>query len=186
MCLTALIGCRQQMAEQPRYNPMEESAFWPDGRSARPLEPGTVPRGYLRSDSDLYEGMTARRWWNGTTDRNARTIDEFPFTVTMDVLERGRERFNITCTVCHDRLGHGMGKIPQRGYVQPPSFQIDPVRKQPVGHYYRVITNGWGAMPALNDQVTPRDRWCIVAYIRALQASQDEEYLEKLEKEKRR
>jgi mono/diheme cytochrome c family protein len=182
VALAAGAGCRQQMAEQPRYDPMEESAFWADGRSARPLEPGTVPRGYLRADGLVYDGMYPRRWWTGLNDRNARTVDEFPFTVTAEVLERGREQFNIRCAVCHDRVGHGQGKVPQRGYVQPPSYHLDPVRKQPVGHYYRVITNGWGAMPAFNDQVTPRDRWCIVAYIRALQASQDEAFLETLEK----
>jgi mono/diheme cytochrome c family protein len=187
------------MDQQPRYNPMDESSFWSDGHSYRPQEPGTLPRGHLRNDSLLYEGRVG---WDvdaasaasvvgsstsplpavillGTVGRDA---DMFPFTVTEEVLKRGRDRFNIYCAVCHDRVGHGQGKIPQRGYVQPPSYHLESVRSKPVGHYYRVMTYGWGAMPAFNDQVTPPDRWAIAAYIRALQASQDENFLKELER----
>jgi mono/diheme cytochrome c family protein len=154
------------MADQPRYDPMEESKFFPDGQSARPLLPGTVARGHLRDDDAFFDPPAhGARWWN-------REPDVFPMEMTLDVLKRGRERFNIYCAVCHDRLGTGNGRIVQRGYVQPPSYHGQRLRDAPVGHFFRVITNGHGAMPTLADQVPPRDRWAIVGYIRALQQSQ--------------
>ncbi len=154
--LLALAGCSQQMADQPKYKPLTASSFFDDGRSARPLVEGTVARGSLEDD-------------RLKVPPNA---DTFPFPITREVLERGRERFNIYCSVCHGRLGDGNGMIPRRGFRHPPSYHSDKLRAAPVGHFFDVITNGFGAMPDYAAQVPPRDRWAIIAYIRALQLSQ--------------
>ncbi len=152
-----LAGCSQQMAQQPKYAPLSASSFFEDGRSARPLVRGTVPRGQLALDS-----LSA--------SKDARA---FPFPVTREVLERGRERFDIFCSVCHGRLGDGNGMIPQRGFRHPPSYHIDRLRQAPLGHFYDVISHGFGAMPDYATQIPPRDRWAIIAYIRVLQFSQN-------------
>ena len=159
--LTLTAGCRQDMHDQPKYEPLEESPFFEDGRSARPLLPETVPRGYLREDAHLYTGKA------GNAD-----AETFPFPITGEVLERGRERFNIFCSVCHGRLGDGEGMIARRGFRRPPSYHIDRLRQAPVGHFFDIITNGFGAMPDHATQIPVRDRWAIIAYIRALQRSQ--------------
>jgi mono/diheme cytochrome c family protein len=189
-------GCRQDMASQPRYNPLSESAFFPDGQSARPLPADTIARGHLREDVDLYEGGSglegpsrdAAGLAGGVLAVGAlrRDVDVFPFEMTEELLKRGRERFNIFCAVCHDRLGTGYGKVVQRGYVRPPSYLGERLRKAPVGHFYTVITNGHGAMPALADQVPPLDRWAIVGYIRVLQYSQGRELKDLPEAERAR
>jgi mono/diheme cytochrome c family protein len=155
-------GCRLDMHIQPRYNALAKSDFFADQRSARPPVPGTVARGELRADSYFYTGKF------GDTP-----ADYMPFPVTMEVLARGRERFNIYCAPCHSRLGDGNGMIPQRGFRHPPSYHIERLRKAPLGYFFDVMTNGFGAMPDYAAQVEPRDRWCIVAYIRALQLSED-------------
>jgi|SRR5262245_13648074 len=160
--LVLLTSCRQQMAEQPRYDPLESSVLWDDGQSARPLVEGTVARGELRDDEQFYSGGS------GTS-----VAVEFPFTITMEVLRRGQERFNIFCAPCHDRTGSGSGMIVQRGYSRPPSYHTDILRRQPVGHFFRVISQGFGAMPSFAAQIPAADRWAIIAYIRALQQSQN-------------
>jgi mono/diheme cytochrome c family protein len=149
------------MHVQPRYDPLASSTFFDDGRSARPAIPGTVARGQLRLDDHLYTGKV-----------NGALVDTFPFPVTRPVLERGRERYNIYCSPCHDYLGTGHGMIVQRGFQPPPSYHNDRLRQAPVGHYFDVITNGFGAMRSYADRVPPEDRWAIIAYIRALQLSQ--------------
>ena len=155
------LGCRQQMADQPRYNPLAPSAFFADGQSARPLVPGTVARGQLRDATPLYTGKSG-----------AAFVDTFPLPVTRAVLARGQERYNIYCAPCHDRLGTGDGMIVRRGFRRPPSFHLDRLREAPVGYYFDVITQGFGAMQDYAAQIPPRDRWAIIAYIRALQLSQ--------------
>lgn len=157
-----LAGCRQDMHDQPRYKPLRPSSFFADGRSSRPLVEGTVPRGYLRQDTLYYTGKVGNQLTN-----------EFPFPITVAVLHRGEERFNIYCSPCHSRLGDGNGMIARRGYRHPPSFHTDALRRAPVGHFYDVMTNGWGSMPDYAEQVTPQDRWAIAAYIRALQYSEN-------------
>jgi mono/diheme cytochrome c family protein len=154
--LLLLGGCRQQMADQPKYRPLSASSFFDDGRSARSLIAGTVPRGGLAED-------------NLNAPKDAAN---FPIPLTTELLARGRERFNIYCSVCHGLLGDGNGMIPRRGFRHPPSYHTDRLRQAPVGHFYDVITNGFGAMPDYAAQVPPRDRWAIIAYIRALQLSQ--------------
>ncbi len=160
-CLS-LSACQQQMADQPRYKPLARSEFFGDERSARPLVEGTVARGHLNADELFY---------NGTV--NGKPADTFPFPITKEVLLRGQERFNIFCAPCHDRAGTGQGMIVRRGFRPPPSYHIDRLREAPVGHFFAVITHGFGVMPDYAAQVPVRDRWAIIAYVRALQLSQN-------------
>jgi len=160
-CLLLTTACRQDMHDQPRYEPLEASTFFADGRSARPLVAGTVARGALEADEFFYTGKA-----NGTL------VDTFPFPVTREVLLRGQERYNIFCSPCHDGVGNGQGMIVQRGFRRPPSFHDDRLRQAPVGYFFEVITKGFGTMYDYADRVPPRDRWAIIAYIRALQFSQ--------------
>jgi mono/diheme cytochrome c family protein len=156
-----LAGCRQDMQDQPRFKPLAKSDFYTDLRSARPPVEGTVARGQLHEDSYLYTGKLGNN-----------PGDYLPFPVTSDVLARGRERFNIYCAPCHSRTGDGNGMIVQRGFRAPPSYHTERLRKAPLGYFFDVMTNGFGAMPEYASQIPPRDRWSIVAYIRALQLSQ--------------
>jgi hypothetical protein len=155
-------ACQQEMADQPRLDPLEASSFFRDGRAARPLVPGTVARGTLPEDEELRTGKVG-----GVLALN------FAFPVTKEVLHRGRERYEIFCTPCHDHTGSGQGMIVRRGFRRPESFHAERLRQAPPGHFVDVITNGFGAMKDYSAQVAPRDRWAIAAYIRALQLSQD-------------
>ena len=163
-CLGAIAmlvsGCRLDMHAQPKYLPYEPTTFFGDGRSERQPVPGTVARGHLRLDELLYTGK-----------ENGVLADKFPFPITREDLERGRERYNIYCTPCHDYTGTGNGMIVQRGFPPPPSFHIDRLRAAPAGHFFDVITNGDGAMYNYAARVEPEDRWRIAAYIRVLQLS---------------
>lgn len=149
------------MHVQPKYKPYEPSSFFDDGRSERPVVPGTVARGHLEIDEHLYQGKI-----------NGALAETFPFPITRQDLERGRERYNIYCAPCHDYTGSGHGMIVQRGFSPPPSYHIDRLRQAPVGHLFDVMTNGYGAMHSYASRVAPEDRWRIAAYIRALQLSQ--------------
>jgi mono/diheme cytochrome c family protein len=161
MLLTS--GCRIDMHVQPKQNPLSRSDFYPDQRSARPLVDGTVARGELHSDTYFYTGKIGDN-----------PGDVMPFPVTREVLERGRERFDIYCAPCHSRVGDGNGFIPSRGFTRmPPSYHIPRLQKAPLGYFFDVMTNGFGVMPDYASQISPEDRWKIVAYIRALQLSQN-------------
>jgi mono/diheme cytochrome c family protein len=155
-------GCRLDMHVQPRYNPYDPSDFFSDGQSARIPAAGTVPRGEVPSGPQelMYTGKM-----------NGAVADAVPFPVTRQVLDRGRERFNIYCEPCHGLTGDGDGVIVQRGFRHPPSLHSDQLRAAPAGHLFDVISNGFGAMYPYGYRVMPRDRWAIVAYIRALQLS---------------
>ena len=156
-------GCRQDMHVQPRYNPFDPTDFFEDGQSARMPVAGTFPRGELTAGPEgelLYTGKV-----------NGAPAEAFPFPVTREVLNRGRERFNIYCEPCHGMSGDGDGMIVQRGFRRPPSLHADHLRAAPAGHFFDVITNGFGVMYPYGYRVAPRDRWAIVAYIRALQLS---------------
>jgi cytochrome c553 len=159
-CLALYCGCRQGMYNQPKYKPLAESELFADGASARPLVPHTVARGYLNDDEHFYTGKI-----------NGVLVETFPFPITRDVLQRGRERFDIYCSVCHGRTGDGNGMIVQRGFPVPPSYHIDRLHQAPVGHFFNVMTNGYGVMYSYAARVDPPDRWAIAAYIRALQLS---------------
>jgi mono/diheme cytochrome c family protein len=215
-------GCRQDMHDQPKYEPHEPSAFFEDGRASRPLVEGTVPRGELKDDSLLYTGrlaggagnqgaatsstggglsgsgqgagLTAGEGASGGSTVNPRAnlvpqatqvrgiagegqtgagfADAFPFPITAEVMDRGQERFNIYCAICHDRTGSGNGMIVRRGYRRPPPLSEERLVKAPAGYFFDVITNGFGSMPSYSEQIPVRDRWAIVAYVRALQMSQ--------------
>jgi mono/diheme cytochrome c family protein len=154
-------GCRQDMHDAPRVDAYEATDAFPDGRGNRPVVEGTVARGHLNDDELLYTGKV-----------NGQLADEFPFPVTKAVLERGHERFNIYCSPCHGQTGMGNGMIVSRGLRPPPSYHDEKLRTQPVGHFFDVMTNGFGAMQDYRAQVDVTDRWAIAAYIRALQLSQ--------------
>lgn len=217
-------GCRQDMHDQPRYEPLEPSTFFEDGRGSRPPVEGTVARGSLREDSEFFTGRAGGNGRAGgaaqgqqpsnigTTETGTTSVSgtgaggtgatrgttmtggaaltnqgaaqssdvfaqyegfvtAFPYPVTKEVLDRGEERYNIFCSVCHSRTGDGNGMVVRRGYRKPPSFHEDRLRQAPVGYYFDVITNGFGAMPDYSAQITARDRWAIIAYLRALQRS---------------
>ena len=156
----ALVGCRQDMHDAPSYDPLQQSTFFADGAASRPLVPNTVARGQLRADEHFYLGKV-----------NGQVATEFPIPVTKEVLDRGQERFNVYCAPCHGRTGEGNGMIVQRGFRAPPSYHEERLRNVPVGYFFDVMTNGFGAMQDYSAQVTVTDRWAIAAYIRALQLS---------------
>lgn len=167
-------GCRRAMYDQPRYKPLAASAIFRDGASARPLEPGTIARGQLDEDELLHTGRL-----------NGQLADQFPFPIDRPALERGRERFMISCSPCHGATGDGRGMIVQRGFPPPPPLYgkaassptgSEPtyadLRDAPVGHFFDVITHGHGTMYSYASRIGVDDRWKIAAYIRALQLSQ--------------
>jgi len=169
------LGCRKEdMSEQPKfYKPYKESSMFADGTTARPIPAGTIARGHLELEEDHYTGRM-----------NGSEIDYIPIPITRADLDRGQQKFLIYCSVCHSAVGDGDGMIVQRGMVRPPSLvRLDrpltaretAVQTAPIGHYFTVMTNGFGAMFSYNDRVAVDDRWRIAAYIRALQLSQDAE-----------
>jgi mono/diheme cytochrome c family protein len=223
ICLLGTTACSREMRQQPRHDPLEFSAFFPDNRASRDPVPGTVARGQLRDDPLLFmggvgmeqegalrdiPGQTGQQGQAGQVEQVGQQdqegqagqeeqaeqvgqqgqpgeeaqalqagqiagVDLFPFEVTEEVLWRGQERYNIYCMPCHGHVGDGDGMIVRRGFPAPPSLHINRLREAPAGHLFDVITNGWGAMPPYNHQIPPRDRWAIVAYLRALQLSQN-------------
>ena len=189
--LLVTVGCRRDMQDQPKMKPYRGTTFFQDGLSARQPIEGTVPRGFLRTDTEYYTGKKA-----GTIPGASPTaspaagqavagaaqgsavnaypddVEVFPFPVTEDTVKRGRERYDIFCSVCHGMTGNGDGMIVRRGFRRAASFNDDRLRQAPVGHFFDAITNGWGAMPSYASQIPVQDRWAIITYIRALQLSQ--------------
>jgi mono/diheme cytochrome c family protein len=161
LAFLTLTACRQDMQDEPRYKPLSESDFFSDHRSARPMVDGTVARGHLRIDSARYTGKI-----------DGNDVDQFPIPISKADIERGEARFNIYCSPCHSRLGDGNGMIVLRGFRQAASFHTDKLVKAPVGHFFDVISNGFGAMPSYASRIEPDDRWRIIAYIRALELSE--------------
>src|ERR1700710_581712 len=157
-----LAGCRQDMHDQPKFYPQRGTEFYADGRSVRPQVANTVARNQLHEDSYFYTGMV-----------NGKEGDGLPFPVTLQVLAKGQERYNVYCTPCHSRVGNGAGMIVQRGYSPAGNFQGGRLRAAGLGHFFNVISNGYGSMPDYAAQITAADRWAIAAYIRALQLSQN-------------
>ena len=158
--LCALFACRPDMMNQPKAKPLSESDFFSNQANARPIPPHTIERGGARENTAFYTSLT-----NGTY------ITQLPIKLTPQLLARGRERFNAMCSECHDRTGSGNGMVVQRGFPQPPSYHIPRLRDAAIGHFYDVITNGYGVMYSYATTVEPEDRWAIAAYIRALQLS---------------
>jgi mono/diheme cytochrome c family protein len=161
--LMALSACQPAMTDQPRFEPLEANPFFANGMASRPLVPDTVARGQLNADPVFYTGKTA----------NGDLVQDIPVEVDAQLLERGQQRFEIYCAPCHGLVGDGNGIVVQRGFPSPPSYHTDRLRNAPAGHFFDVITNGFGRMYDYSDRVAPADRWAIVAYIRALQLSQD-------------
>lgn len=173
----ASLGCRGMASRKPpvhlnpnmdaqaKYDPQEASTLFADGRAMRPWPEGTVPVGSLRDDEHLHGGRGADGGW-ATTLPEGMKLDRA-------LLERGRERYEIYCTPCHDSAGTGMGPAVARGMLQPPSFHDDRLRSLPVGQIQDVVANGIRNMPAYRAQVPVEDRWAIAAYVRALQLSRD-------------
>lgn len=160
-CLAAIAAaCRQDMHDQPSYMPLEASSFFKDGTSARPLPDGVVARGQLRDDELLYTGKVG-----------GEPSAELPFPADEALMARGRETYDAFCSHCHGRAGNADGMVVQRGFTKPPAFTVEKLMKAPIGHFFDVITNGFGAMPDHAAQIAVRDRWAIAVYVRALQAS---------------
>jgi mono/diheme cytochrome c family protein len=190
-CLLLTSSCRQDMQDQPKYITYRASGFFRDGLSSRPLVEGTVARGFLRADREFYTGKkngvagAPRAMQTPTAALSSAAapggtqlalypddVDTFPFAITIETMDRGQQRYQIFCAVCHGGTGNGDGLVVRRGFRLPPTYHSDQMRQAPVGHYFDVITNGWGAMPSYAAQIPPGDRWAIIAYIRALQLSQ--------------
>lgn len=192
-CSFCLPACQQKMADQPSIRPYQTSSFFSDKQASRQLIAGTIARGHLKIDQHLFTGqkdpeskdfaqtagLVANAAANNWSTLGSSVIvplsyhvTKFPFPVTKEVLNHGRNRYMIYCVVCHDPLGSGRGMIPARGYTLPPSFHNDRLRKVAVGHLFQVISKGYGSMPSYKGQITARDRWAIISYVRALQASQ--------------
>ncbi len=160
-----LAGCAQKMADQPKAKPLDASDFFPDGQSARPLPPDTTSRNDTYNDELLNTGKV-----------NGQDSTVFPFPITRPIILRGEDLFNVFCATCHDRTGSANGMVVQNGYAQPPVLWSDRLVSAPVGHFFDVITNGSSlqdVMPSYASQISITDRWAIVAYIRALQLSQN-------------
>ena len=165
LVLASIIGetaCRQDMQDQPKYKPLARSTFYADGRSARPIPAGTIARGELNDDDLFHTGKVNGTW-----------TESMPLAVDLPLLHRGRERFNIYCSPCHARIGDGNGMVYQRGFKRPADLLSDRVRQEPPGYIFDVITDGFGSMGDYGDQIPPRDRWAIIAYMRALELSQN-------------
>jgi len=183
-----LTGCRRDMQDQPKAIAYRANSFYKDGTGSRPLVEGTVPRGYLREDRSFFFGkkLTAgdlnKEQQNQQAPRPALNItnaypddvDMIPMQITKTDLDRGQERYNIYCSVCHGMTGYGDGIVARRGFNKPSpaSYHQERLQNAPVGHFFDVMSNGWGAMPSYAAQVSVEDRWRIAAYIRALQLSQ--------------
>lgn len=157
-----LCGCHTDMRDQPRYEALEASTFFADGQSARPLVEGTVARGQLNEDDAFYRGKVEGEF-----------VSQLPLELDAELLDRGQDRYEIYCAVCHGLTGDGDSMIVRRGLKRPPSLHIDRLRDAPAGHYFDVITHGFGVMPRYAVQLEPRDRWAITAYVRVLQKSQN-------------
>lgn len=177
-------ACRYDMQDQPRYKSYKESDFFGDRRASRDLPEGTIARGLLRENKALYTGkkeVTGTVAPTTATDGNGNTvitsfpdaIEEFPVPVTKELVDRGEQRYKVFCSVCHGPTGNGDGMIVRRGFTKPPTYNDDRLRNAPVGHFFDVITNGYGRMNSYASQIPVADRWAIVAYIRALQISQN-------------
>ena len=187
LAFTFATACRYDMQDQPRYKAYKQSDWFSDKRASRDLPEGTIPRGYLREDKALYQGKkevapnAAPAPATTATDASGNTVvtsfpdavEDFPLPVTKELIDRGEQRYKIYCIVCHGPVGNGDGMIVRRGFSKPPTYNDDRLRNAPVGHFFDVITNGYGKMNSYASQISVADRWAIVSYIRTLQISQN-------------
>jgi hypothetical protein len=176
---TFATACRYDMQDQPKYKVYKSSTWFKDGRASRELPEGTIPRGFLRENTALYTGKIENSTGTAQTNEQGQQITfpnhvtEMPISVTKETLDTGEKKFKVFCSVCHGAFGNGDGMIVRRGFPKPPSYNDDRLRNAPVGHFFDVASNGWGKMSGYSAQVSVNDRWAIVAYIRALQISQN-------------
>lgn len=196
-CLLITTGCRRDMHDQPKMKPYRSSTFFSDGLSTRPRVEGTIPRGFLMTDTEYFTGKKAGRGTSATTaaarpEATTTTsgaaptgaaaypddVEVFPLPVTKELVHRGKDRYEIFCSACHGYTGNGDGMIVRRGFRRAAGFNDDRLRQAPVGHFFDAITNGWGAMPSYAAQVPVQDRWAIIAYIRALQLKHETQQLQ--------
>jgi len=161
LLVAPVVSCRQDMYDEPRYEPLESSPLFDDGASARPLPPGTVPVGHLRDDDHLDRGLVA-----------GEPAPDLPLTLTPELLARGRRQFNTFCSPCHGAAGYGDGMVARRGFPPPPSFHQPRLRAATPGYLFDVITNGYGIMYSYAARLKPEDRWAVAGYVKALQLSQ--------------
>ncbi|MFN2515494.1 MAG: cytochrome c [Pyrinomonadaceae bacterium] len=195
-CLLLTTSCRRDMQDQPKMKPYRSSTFFADGQSSRQLVEGTVPRGFLKLDTEFFTGKKRGKATSSATPAETQSgpqpsgpgsvagsipqgaaaypddLEVFPIPVTKEMVTRGKERYEIFCSACHGLTGNGDGMIVRRGFRRAATFNDDRLRQAPVGHFFDAITNGWGAMPSYAPQIPAQDRWAIIAYIRALQLSQ--------------
>ncbi len=163
LCVVLVSACHQSMYDQPKYKkPYMATSFFADGMVARPRVPGTISQSQVLADEHFYTGQV-----------DGEFVTTFPFPVTIQVLRRGQDRFNVFCSPCHGRVGNGLGMIQRRGLVPPANYHVDRLREIPVGYMFDVITNGFRNMYAYGPKIPPEDRWAIIAYVRALQLSQN-------------
>ena len=183
LLLLLVSGCRRDMQDQPKMKPFRGTTFFGDGMSSRQPIEGTVARGFLRTDTAYFTGKKTPATQGQAAQGQVQAgqaqansfpddVETFPFPVTREMVDRGRQRYDIFCSVCHGLTGNGDGMIVRRGFRRAASFNDDRLRQAPVGHFFDAITNGWGAMPSYASQIPVQDRWAIIAYIRALQLSQ--------------
>jgi len=175
LVVSSVIGCRQDMHDQPKYQPFEASPFFADGQALRTPVEGTVARGHLEEDQHFFAGIV-----------DGKKAESYPFLLTIEDLKRGRERYDIFCSPCHDRVGTGDGMIVQRGFKSPPSLHSSRLITSNPGYLFDVISNGFGTMYSYRERIPTRDRWTIVAYIQALQMSQSMDIRRLTEEDRKR
>ena len=190
--LSAGCGVRFDMQDQPRYKAYKKSEFFSDKRASRDIPEGAVARGLLKENKALHTGKidnpdpnvqvetTTNAAGNTLVSSFPNSIDEFPIPVTKELVDRGQDRYNIYCIVCHGPVGSGDGMIVRRGFSPPPTYHDDRLRNAPVGHFFDVMSNGWGKMNGYADKLSATDRWAVVAYIRTLQVSQNPDEMLKM------
>ena len=194
--LASSCGVRFDMQDQPRYDAYEKSEFFSDNRASRDIPPGAVARGQLHENKAFYTGKidnpnpnvqvetTTNAAGNTIVTSFPNDVDEFPIPVTKELIDRGEDRYNIYCIVCHGPLGAGDGMVVRRGFSPPPTYHDDRLRNAPVGHFFDVMTNGWGKMNSYSTVLSAADRWAVVAYIRTLQVSQSPDEILKMNSSK--
>ena len=189
-------GVRFDMQDQPRYKAYKKSEFFSDNRASRDIPEGAVARGQLQENKAFYTGKidnpnpnvqvetTTNAAGNTIVTSFPNDVDEFPIPVTEELIDRGENRYNIYCIVCHGPVGNGDGMVVRRGFTQPPTYNDDRLRNAPVGHFFDVMTNGWGKMNSYAYVLSAADRWAVVAYIRTLQVSQSPDEILKMNSNK--
>lgn len=159
-------GCHQSMYDQDKFKKpnmqTEATHLFENGQISRPRVPGTVSQSQVLADEHFYTGQI-----------DGEYVTEFPYPITIQILRRGQDRFDIFCAPCHGRVGNGMGMVQRHGLTPPANYHDKRLREASVGYIFDVITNGFRNMYPYGPKLPPEDRWAIIAYVRALQLSQN-------------